>query len=137
MSPSIRMKLSSYLVLNANPKPTSQKHKAPTHASNKFLIRMFLEFLLRTMPFSSRANPSCINKMKAVATMTRSSLIASSGELMWLSGSKFSTLYNSCTRFNVFTDPIFPSFILLNTKIINRRVQVYRLDLLRNYSVSS
>ena len=60
----------------AKPKPTSQKARAPAHASNKFLIRMFFEFLLRTEPFSTRAKPSYMSRMKAVATTTSSSLIA-------------------------------------------------------------
>ena len=60
----------------AHPKPINQKDKAPAQASNKFLMRIFFEFLLRTRPFSSRAKPSYISKINAVDTMTRSSLMA-------------------------------------------------------------
>ena len=54
----------------------SQKARAPAQASKRFLMRMFLEFLLRTVPFSTRAKPSYMRRMKAVATMTSSSLRA-------------------------------------------------------------
>ena len=44
---------------NAKAYPMSQKEIAPMQASIMFLIRIFIVFLILTLPTSTRANPAC------------------------------------------------------------------------------
>mgnify|MGYP006328623897 CR=1 FL=1 len=64
---------------NANPKPKSHHATHPTHASNKFLIRMLFAFLNLMDPHSTSANPSCMKKIIAAEVMTHTAFIASYG----------------------------------------------------------
>jgi hypothetical protein len=64
---------------NANPKPKSHHATHPTHASNRFLMRILLAFLNLIDPHSTSANPNYIKKIIAAEVMTQTALIASSG----------------------------------------------------------
>lgn len=61
----------------ANPYPTSQNAIDPTHASNRFLMRILVEFLALTDPHSSSANPAYIKNIMAVETRVQTALMAS------------------------------------------------------------
>jgi len=52
----------------------------PTHASNKFLMRILVEFFYLTEPLSRRAKPHCMKKIIAVETSTHTAFIASLSE---------------------------------------------------------
>lgn len=60
--------------------PTSQKPIQPTHASNKFLMRILVEFFCLTEPHSSNANPHYMKNIIAVDTRTQTAFIASRSE---------------------------------------------------------
>lgn len=62
---------------NAKAYPTSQNAIEPTHASNKFLMRILVEFFALTDPHSRSANPAYMKNIMAVETRVHTALMAS------------------------------------------------------------